>query len=70
MQHADIGVIGLSVMGANLARNFESRGYTVAVFNRTVEKTTAFAKAQENKNFVPAQTLPEFVQSLVSPRKI
>ncbi len=70
MQQADIGVIGLSVMGANLARNFESHGNTVAVFNRSTDKTDAFATAQAGKNFLPAQTLEAFVESLATPRKM
>lgn len=70
MKKADIGVIGLSVMGANLARNFESHGYTVAVFNRTAEKTLVFSKEQEGKQFIASNTLESFVISLESPRKI
>ena len=42
---ADIGVIGLAVMGQNLALNIESRGYTVAVYNRTAEKTRELVEA-------------------------
>jgi len=70
MKQADIGVIGLSVMGANLARNLESRGYTVAVFNRTSAKTDEFVKAQSGKNFSSATELAEFVKLLATPRKI
>lgn len=57
-------------MGANLAQNFESHGFTVAVYNRTTEKTRAFAAAQAGKHFLPAETLPDFVTSLATPRKI
>jgi len=42
MEKADIGLVGLAVMGENLILNMESRGYTVAVFNRTVEKVDKF----------------------------
>lgn len=70
MQQADIGVIGLSVMGSNLARNFESRGYTVAVFNRTASKTQEFMTAFPGKNFASATELAEFVQLLAKPKKI
>lgn len=70
MKHADIGVIGLAVMGANLARNFESRGYTVAVYNRTADKTQAFITAQSGKQFISTSTLQEFVDSLARPKKI
>ena len=42
MQRADIGLIGLAVMGENLVMNMESRGFTVAVYNRTTEKVDAF----------------------------
>lgn len=43
---ADIGLIGLAVMGENLVLNMESRGYTVAVFNRTTEKVSAFVNGR------------------------
>jgi 6-phosphogluconate dehydrogenase len=68
---ADIGVVGLAVMGQNLALNMESRGYTVAVYNRTVEKTREFASARTlGRNVIPGYSLEEFVMSLKSPRKI
>ncbi len=70
MQQASIGVIGLSVMGANLAQNFEKHGNTVAVFNRTADKTTTFAAAHAGRNFIPATRLEDFVNSLATPRKI
>lgn len=70
MKKADIGVIGLSVMGANLARNFESRGYTVAVYNRTSEKTKELAKQEKGKNFIPSYSLKEFIDSLARPKKV
>ena len=68
---ADIGVIGLAVMGQNLALNIESRGYTVAVYNRTAEKTRDLVQgAGKGKKLVPAETLEQFVASLSSPRKV
>ncbi|MBU7591447.1 NADP-dependent phosphogluconate dehydrogenase [Metabacillus halosaccharovorans] len=71
MSKQQIGVIGLAVMGKNLALNIESRGYSVSVFNRSYEKTEEFLKNEaEGKNFVGLQTIEEFVQSLETPRKI
>lgn len=71
MNKADIGVIGMEVMGKNLALNIESRGYTVAVFNRTETKTKDFAEGPaKGKKFIPCYELPNFVTSLKSPRKI
>jgi 6-phosphogluconate dehydrogenase len=66
-----IGVIGLAVMGKNLALNIESRGYSVAVFNRTYQKTADFLQEEaKGKNFTGAKTIEEFVGSLEKPRKI
>ncbi|WP_078434939.1 NADP-dependent phosphogluconate dehydrogenase [Metabacillus halosaccharovorans] len=71
MSKQQIGVIGLAVMGKNLALNIESRGYSVSVFNRSYEKTEEFLKTEaEGKNFVGLKTIEEFVQSLETPRKI
>ena len=70
MKQAQFGIIGLAVMGENLARNVEDHGFTVAVWNREPQKTDQFMKASEGKNFVPAKTLEELVQSLERPRKI
>ena len=68
---ADIGLIGLAVMGENLVLNMENKGYTVALFNRTVEKVNTFAEGRgKGKNFIPAQSLEEFVSSLSKPRKV
>ncbi len=67
----EIGVIGLAVMGKNLALNIESRGYSVAVYNRTQEKTDDFlANEAAGKNFTGASSIEEFVASLEKPRKI
>ncbi|HEX4086054.1 MAG TPA: NADP-dependent phosphogluconate dehydrogenase [Chthoniobacteraceae bacterium] len=70
MNQCDIGLIGLAVMGENLVLNMESKGFTVAVFNRTTEVTEKFAAGRaKGKNIVPARTLEEFVKSLSRPRK-
>lgn len=70
MSKQQIGVIGLAVMGKNLALNIESRGFTVSVYNRSREKTDDLVKEAAGKNLVPAYTIEEFVQSLETPRKI
>lgn len=71
MSKQQIGVIGLAVMGKNLALNIESRGYTVAVFNRSYDKTEQFLQEEaKGKQFIGAKTMEEFVASLESPRKI
>ncbi|TAK52855.1 MAG: decarboxylating NADP(+)-dependent phosphogluconate dehydrogenase, partial [Bacteroidetes bacterium] len=68
---ADIGLIGLAVMGENLVLNMESRGFTVAVFNRTVEKVEHFMKGRaKGKNIIGAHSLIGLVQSLSKPRKV
>ncbi|MGG3280535.1 NADP-dependent phosphogluconate dehydrogenase [Paenibacillus solani] len=71
MSKQQIGVIGLAVMGKNLALNIESRGYSVAVFNRSYEKTADFLDNEgQGKQFVGAKTIEEFVHALEKPRKI
>lgn len=68
---ADIGLIGLAVMGENLVLNMESKGFTVAVFNRTVEKVDNFINGRgKGKNFIGTRSLEELVVSLERPRKI
>jgi len=70
MSQCDIGLIGLAVMGENLVLNMESRGFKVAVFNRTVSVVEAFEKGRgAGKNFVFAKSLEEFVGALAKPRK-
>ncbi|QDZ42582.1 NADP-dependent phosphogluconate dehydrogenase [Corynebacterium sp. sy039] len=67
---AHIGVIGLAVMGSNLARNFARNGHKVAVFNRSYNKTQALIDNYGNEgSFIPAQTIEEFVASLERPRR-
>ena len=68
---ADIGLIGLAVMGENLVLNMERNGYTVAVYNRSVEKVDKFVNGRgKGKNFIPAHSVEEFVKSLERPRKV
>ena len=67
---ADIGVVGMAVMGQNLALNIESRGYTVAVYNRTQSTLHEFVQRAGDKRLVPAASLAEFAASLARPRKI
>ena len=70
MAKQQIGVVGLAVMGKNLALNIESRGFSVSVYNRSSEKTEEFLKEAEGKNVVGTYSIEEFVQSLEKPRKI
>jgi len=65
-----IGVIGLAVMGKNLALNIESRGFSISVYNRSVEKTEEFLREAEGKNVVGTFSIEDFVNSLETPRKI
>src|SRR2546421_9935659 len=66
----DIGLIGLAVMGENLVLNMESKGFTVAVFNRTWDVTEKFANGKaKGKIIQPARTMEEFVGALKRPRK-
>src|SRR3989442_1583614 len=65
------GVVGLAVMGENLALNLERNGFPVAVYNRTAEKTEQFANGRaRGKNVLGARTVPEFVASHERPRSI
>ena len=65
-----IGVVGLAVMGKNLAWNIESRGYSVSVYNRSSDKTDLMIKESEGKQIHPTYSLEDFVNSLEKPRKI
>ncbi|MBN2341850.1 MAG: NADP-dependent phosphogluconate dehydrogenase [Deltaproteobacteria bacterium] len=67
---ANIGVIGMGVMGTNLAANIESRGTDVALWNITYEETEAFVKQESGTRFHPAKTAEEFVASIQQPRAI
>src|SRR5262249_51988618 len=65
----DIGLIGLGVMGENLVLNMESKGFSVAVFNRTTDVTEKFAAGRaQGKNIRPKFTLEKFVGALRKPR--
>jgi 6-phosphogluconate dehydrogenase len=71
MSKADIGLIGLAVMGENLVMNMESKGFTVAVFNRTTEKVTNFVEGRaKGKNIIGTYSIEELVKNLKSPRKV
>lgn len=70
-EQADIGIIGLAAIGTNLALNFESKGYTVALYNRTQEKLDEFLeRVGAGKKILPTKSIPEFLGFLKSPRKI
>lgn len=71
MSKADIGIIGLAVMGENLVMNMESKGFTVAVYNRSTDKVTNFIEGRaKNKNIIGAMTIQQLVDSLKKPRKV
>ncbi len=71
MQKSNLGLIGLAVMGENLALNFESRGYSVSVYNRTISKVDRFIETKaKNKKFIPCYNIKDFVNSIEKPRKI
>jgi 6-phosphogluconate dehydrogenase len=71
MSKADIGLIGLAVMGENLILNMESHGFTVAVYNRTIEKVDSFINGRgKDKNIIGSHSIEELVGNLKSPRKI
>ena len=70
MAKQQIGVVGMAVMGRNLALNIESRGYTVSVFNRSREKTDEVIAENQGKKLAPYYTIEEFVDSLEKPRRI
>ena len=68
---ADIGIYGFRVMGENLARNIESKGYTVAIMNRTDSVVKEFMGGKnKDGNFIASYTMKDFVSSLKKPRKI
>ncbi len=71
MKKADLGLIGLAVMGENLVMNMESKGFTVAVYNRTTSKVTDFIEGRaKGKNIIGAYSVEELCQSLARPRKV
>lgn len=70
MDTPQIGVVGMAVMGKNLALNIESRGNTVAIYNRTGSKTKKVVDDHPDKQLVPSYTVEDFVASLEKPRRI
>ncbi len=71
MKKADIGLIGLAVMGENLVMNMESKGFTVAVYNRTAEKVTNFVQGRaKGHNIIGTYSLEELCANLERPRKV
>ncbi|MCI5775041.1 MAG: NADP-dependent phosphogluconate dehydrogenase [Aerococcus sp.] len=70
MSKANIGVVGMAVMGRNLALNIESRGYTVALYNRTYRKTAEVIAANSDKHLVASEDMASFIASIERPRRI
>jgi len=71
MSKADIGLVGLAVMGENLILNMESKGFTVACFNRTVSKVDNFINGRaRGKNIIGCKSIEEFIANLETPRKV
>ncbi|HLJ11703.1 MAG TPA: decarboxylating NADP(+)-dependent phosphogluconate dehydrogenase [Planctomycetaceae bacterium] len=70
MPDCDFGLVGLAVMGENLVLNIESRGYRVAVFNRTLSKVDEFIERHPGKKLTGCHSLKELVAALKLPRKI
>ena len=71
MKKADIGLIGLAVMGENLVMNMESKGFTVAVYNRTTSKVTNFVEGRaKSKNIIGCYSIEELKDNLEKPRKV
>ena len=71
MKKADIGLVGLAVMGENLIMNMESKGFTVAAYNRTVEKVDSFINGRaKGKNIIGCHSVEELAANLERPRKV
>ncbi len=71
MKKADIALVGLAVMGENLVMNMESKGFTVAVYNRTTEKVKSFVEGRAaGKNIIGCYSIEELVANLEKPRKV
>lgn len=68
---ADFGIVGMAVMGQNLALNMESKGFKVAVYNRTAARTEEFAKSRaREREIIPTYSVKEFVKALKRPRRV
>ena len=71
MKKCDIGLVGLAVMGENLVMNMESKGFNVAVYNRTTQKVKDFVEGRAaGKNIVGCYSIEELVANLEKPRKV
>ena len=71
MKKADIGLIGLAVMGENLVMNMESKGFSVAVFNRSTDKVKNFIEGRaKGKNIIGTYSIQELIDNLEKPRKV
>lgn len=70
MTKQQIGVVGMAVMGKNLALNIESRGYSVALYNRTGSKTEEVVKEHPDKQLLATYTIEDFVAAIEKPRRI
>ncbi|MEJ2550666.1 MAG: NAD(P)-binding domain-containing protein, partial [Anaerolineales bacterium] len=71
MKEADIGLIGLAVMGQNLVLNMDDHGFTVAVFNRTISKVDEFLQAgAKGTNVIGTHSIEELVGVLKKPRRV
>ena len=68
---ATIGLIGLAVMGENLVLNLESKGFSVAVYNRSIDKVDSFIAGRANgKQIIGTHSLRQLVEALEKPRKV
>ncbi|KPK43371.1 MAG: 6-phosphogluconate dehydrogenase [Phycisphaerae bacterium SG8_4] len=71
MAKADIGLVGLAVMGENLILNMESKGFTIACYNRTVSKVDNFIEGRaKGKNIIGCRSIEELTENLAKPRKV
>lgn len=70
MAKQEVGVVGMAVMGKNLALNIESRGYSVALYNRTGSKTETVIEENSDKNLKATYSVEEFVNAIEKPRRI
>ncbi|CAD83159.1 6-phosphogluconate dehydrogenase, decarboxylating [Candidatus Blochmanniella floridana] len=66
----EVGVIGMGIMGQNLALNIENKGYRVSIYNRSPDKTNIIIKNNPTKNLIPYFSIEQFIFSLKKPRVI